>query len=138
MPFFASPQVATAAPEILTTEKGLKYSFLKGGKGSPPQVGDVVAIDYTGYKTDGSIFDATHSEGKKNNLTFKLGDRAVIAGLEDIVQQMTVGSKVQVIIPPEMAYGSKGVCLESGECLIKGGETLVYDVFLKKAAIPPP
>mmetsp|Transcript_51786 Transcript_51786/g.155403 ORF Transcript_51786/g.155403 Transcript_51786/m.155403 type:complete len:99 (-) Transcript_51786:597-893(-) len=85
------------------------------------------------------IFDATHSEGKKNALLFKAGSESgVIPGLNDIVAQMAVGEKVQAIVPPSMAYGDKGVCLESGECLIKPGSTLVYDVLLKKTSIPPP
>ena len=97
-----------------------------------------MAIDYTGYLTDGTIFDATHAIGKSNNLTFKLGSRSVIGGLDEIVSLMTVGEKVQMIVPPSLAYGDKGVCLDSGECLIKPGMTLVYDVFLKRSAIPPP
>jgi FKBP-type peptidyl-prolyl cis-trans isomerase len=51
---------------------------------------------------------------------------------------MVVGQKVQAIIPPNLAYGEKGVCLEDGECLIKPGSTLVYDVLLKRSSIPPP
>jgi len=55
-----------------------------------------------------------------------------------MVSRMAVGEKVQAIIPPELAYGEKGVCLESGECLIKPGATLVFDILLKKTSIPPP
>jgi len=46
--------------------------------------------------------------------------------------------KVQAIVPPGLAFGDKGLCLDSGECLIKPGATLVYDVTLKRTAIPPP
>ena len=84
------------------------------------------------------IFDATHSEGKKNALLFKLGSSAVIPGLNDLVAEMQVGEKVQAIIPPELAFGDEGICLETGDCLIKPGSTLVYDVLLKKSSIPPP
>ena len=55
-----------------------------------------------------------------------------------MVANMQVGQKVQAIIPPSMAYGDKGVCLDDGECLIKPGSTLVYDITLKKTSIPPP
>ena len=56
---------------------------------------------------------------------------------------MQVGQKVQAIIPPALAYGEKGVCIEKDEgaqreCLIKPGSTLVYDVYFKKCSIPPP
>ena len=84
------------------------------------------------------IFDATHSEGKSNALLFKLGSGSVIPGLDDMVAQMKVGQKVQAIIPPKLAYGDKGVCLDDGECLIKPDSTLVYDIVLKKSTIPPP
>ena len=55
-----------------------------------------------------------------------------------MVSRMVVGQKVQAIIPPGLAYGEKGVCLDDGECLIKPGSTLVYDIFLKRSSIPPP
>jgi FKBP-type peptidyl-prolyl cis-trans isomerase len=99
-------------------------------------------IDYTGYLSNGQIFDATHAIGKNNNLVFKLGDRAVIPGLEDVVSSMYVGDTVQAIIPPGLGYGKRGVCIEQEgkeeECLIKPDSTLVYDVLLKKVSIPPP
>jgi FKBP-type peptidyl-prolyl cis-trans isomerase len=49
-----------------------------------------------------------------------------------------VGEKVQAIIPSDFAFGDKGICIESGECLIPPKSTLVYDIFLKRSAIPPP
>ena len=58
-----------------------------------------------------------------------------------MVSKMVVGQKVQAIIPPKLAYADKGVCLDEdkgGECLIKPGSTLVYDIMLKKSSIPPP
>ena len=132
------------AVQIYNTSKGVKYAITKdlkkGAKETYPQPGDIVAVDFTGYKTNGQIFDATHSEGKSNALLFKLGSGSVIPGFEDIVSQMVVGQKVQAIIPPELAYGDKGVCLpdKPEECLVKPGETLVYDILLVKASIPPP
>jgi FKBP-type peptidyl-prolyl cis-trans isomerase len=64
---------ATAAPPIYKLDSGVQYATLKEGKGSYPQPGDIVAIEYTGYLTTGTIFDGTHSEGKQNALLFKLG-----------------------------------------------------------------
>ncbi|KAL7550365.1 hypothetical protein ACHAWF_013604 [Thalassiosira exigua] len=132
---------ATTAKEIITTPSGIKYAVTKqptDKKPVAPLKGDIVAIDYTGYLANGQIFDATHSGGKSNALLFKVGSGSVIPGLDDIVSRMVVGQKVQAIIPPELAYGEKGVCLDDGECLIKPGSTLVYDVFLKRSSIPPP
>lgn len=129
-----------AAPEILKTKGGVKYAITKEapGKAVRPLQGDIVAVDYTGYLSNGQIFDATHAEGKKKELLFQLGTSAVIPGLNEVIAEMAVGQKVQAIIPPELAFGDDGICLENGECLIKPGSTLVYDVFLKKSSIPPP
>jgi FKBP-type peptidyl-prolyl cis-trans isomerase len=133
-------QKAKAAPEILNTPSGIKYAVTKPpkDKGASPLKGDIVAIEYTGYLTDGSVFDGTHSVGKKNALMFELGGNAVIPGVSEMVQQMSVGESVQAIIPPSLAFGDKGICLENGECLVKPKSTLVYDIFLKRSAIPPP
>ena len=134
-----SPSNAASTKEILNTPSGIKYAVLKeGGKSTSPYKGDIVAVEYTGYLANGQIFDATHAEGKSNALLFKLGTGSVIPGLDEMVGLMAVGQKVQAIIPPSLAYGDKGVCLEDGECLIKPGSTLVYDIFLKKSSIPPP
>ena len=135
------PNLAQAGPQILTTADGkIKYATLKPAREkASSQNGDVVAVEYTGYLTDGTIFDATHAEGKKNVLMFQVGGNAVIQGVSNMVQEMGVGQKVQAIIPPELAFGDKGLCIEStGECLIKPGSTLVYDIYLKRSAIPPP
>ena len=136
----AMSQPALAAPEIkLTSDGKIKYAVVQAAKEKgPPQKGDIVAIDYTGYLTNGQIFDATHAEGKKNSLMFELGGNGVIPGISDVVQEMGVGQKVQAIIPSDLAFGEKGICLENGECLIPPKATLVYDVFLKRKGIPPP
>mmetsp|Transcript_10983 Transcript_10983/g.20122 ORF Transcript_10983/g.20122 Transcript_10983/m.20122 type:complete len:200 (-) Transcript_10983:317-916(-) len=135
------PSYAATAKEIITTESGIKYAVTKeptNKKPIAPLKGDIVAISTTGYLVNGQIFDATHAEGSSELLVFKVGSGSVIPGLDEIVSRMVVGQKVQAIIPPELAYGEKGVCLDDGECLIKPGSTLVYDVFLKKSSIPPP
>ena len=136
------PNNAMAAPTIYKLDSGVKYAITKDvDRGSYPQDGDIVAVEYTGYLTDGSIFDASHSEGKSNALLFKLGSTAVTPGMNKMVAEMKVGQKVQAIIPPELAFGDKGICIDKDgkqECLVKPGSTLVYDIFLKKSAIPPP
>ncbi|KAL3804719.1 hypothetical protein HJC23_008534 [Cyclotella cryptica] len=135
------PSYAVSTKEIFNTPSGIKYAILKESadkKPVAPYKGDIVAVEYTGYLANGQIFDATHAEGKSNALLFKVGSGSVIPGLDEMVSLMTVGQKVQAIIPPNLAYGDKGVCLEDGECLIKPGSTLVYDIYLKKSSIPPP
>ncbi|GMI18347.1 hypothetical protein TrLO_g7892 [Triparma laevis f. longispina] len=144
-----STSPALASPEIFTTSKGVKYAITSPSKqsttlGAPtsPQNDDICVISYTGYLTNGKIFDATHAEGKGKDLVFKLGEKQVIDGLDDLLREIKVGDKVQAIIPPSLAYGSRGVCIEKEgeekECLIKPDETLIYDVFFKKISLPPP
>lgn len=134
-----APAFAATPTKVYTLDSGIKYAITKEASSSTiPMQGDIVAIDYTGYLTSGQIFDATHSEGKLNALLFKVGTGAVIPGLDIMVANMKVGQKVQAIIPPGLAYSDKGVCLDDGECLIKPGSTLVYDITLKKSSIPPP
>lgn len=134
--------IASAAPQIFTTPSGIKYAVLTKPREKPTSAkGDIVAIEYTGYLTNGAIFDGTHAEGKRNALMFELGGNAVIDGVNEMVGQMGVGEKRQVIVPPEMAFGEKGICVgedDSQECLIKPNSTLVYDISLKRTAIPPP
>jgi FKBP-type peptidyl-prolyl cis-trans isomerase 2 len=50
-------------------------------------------------------------------LVFELGGNAVIEGINEMVRKMEVGQKVQAIIPPTLAFGDKGICIENGECL---------------------
>mmetsp|Transcript_14561 Transcript_14561/g.24154 ORF Transcript_14561/g.24154 Transcript_14561/m.24154 type:complete len:187 (+) Transcript_14561:134-694(+) len=135
----SSPQPALATPEIFNTPSGIKYAVLKdpAKKKGFPQEGDIVAIEYTGYLANGQIWDSTHAEGK-SNLVFLLGTNAVNDGINEMVSNMVVGQKVQAIIPAKLAFGDKGLCLDDGECLIKPGATLVYDIFLRKSSIPPP
>ena len=77
-------------------------------------------------------------EGKRNALTFELGTQVVTPGINEMVANMGLGEKVQAIVPPALGFGDKGLCLDDGECLIKPGATLVYDIYLKRIAIPPP
>ena len=76
-------------------------------------------------------------------MLFKLGSTVVIPGINEVLSYMQVGEKVQAIIPPNLAFGSEGICLKNedgtkGDCLIPGDATLVYDISLKKTAVPPP
>jgi len=135
------PPAVAAGPTIynLDSSPGLKYAITKEVKtGRFPQQGDIVSIEYTGYLSNGAIFDATHAEGTGKQLVFLLGSSNVNTGINAMLAEMRVGQKVQAIIPPEYAFGDKGICLEDGECLVKPGATLVYDILLKKSSIPPP
>jgi FKBP-type peptidyl-prolyl cis-trans isomerase len=87
LPSTAPLPAQAAAPQILETPNGIKYAVLtppKNKSAPPPVKGDLVAIEYTGYLTDGTVFDSTHAEGKKNALLFQLGGTAVIEGINEM------------------------------------------------------
>ncbi|MBK8549704.1 MAG: FKBP-type peptidyl-prolyl cis-trans isomerase [Ignavibacteria bacterium] len=65
-----------------------------------------VEVHYTGYLTDGKIFDS--SRDRNAPIEFVLGTKQVISGWDEGIALMSVGDKYRLIIPPELAYGKKG------------------------------
>jgi peptidylprolyl isomerase len=87
------------------TRSGLAYRVLKQGpgKGPSPQVTTRVRVDYTGWTTDGKMFDSSITRGKP--ISFKLDQ--VIKGWTEGVQLMKVGDSFRFWIPATLAYGVK-------------------------------
>jgi len=87
--------------------KKLVIKDLETGKGPEAKIGDEVTVHYVGvlYKT-GKQFDASWDRGEP--FTFELGVGQVIAGWEQGIEGMKVGGRRELIIPPELAYGSEG------------------------------
>ncbi|HEU0035341.1 MAG TPA: FKBP-type peptidyl-prolyl cis-trans isomerase [Kofleriaceae bacterium] len=95
------PDVAKPPGDAKKTEKGVSYKVLKAGKGGPkPKATDTVRVHYTGWTTDGRMFDSSVVRGEPAE--FSLG--GVIAGWTDGIPVMSVGDKVRFWIPEEMAY----------------------------------
>ena len=115
------------------TDSGIKYVELKKGDGAFPNEGDYVTLVYTGYLSNGTIFDDNNVKGKKA-LSFRYGKKQIIQGIEDVLNTMQVGGERTCTIPSSLAYGDKGVCLPEG-CLVPPGETLRY--YLKLKAVAP-
>ncbi|MTH96762.1 FKBP-type peptidyl-prolyl cis-trans isomerase [Roseibium sp. RKSG952] len=84
----------------------LEIKDLKKGTGETANVGDTVTVNYTGWLMDGTKFDS--SLDRNTPFSFTLGERRVIPGWEQGVEGMQVGGKRELIIPPELAYGSRG------------------------------
>jgi FKBP-type peptidyl-prolyl cis-trans isomerase len=119
------PDVAKAPAGAKKTEKGVSYRVLKPGKGGPkPKPTDTVKVHYTGWTTDGRMFDS--SSLRNEPAEFPLG--GVIAGWTDGLQVMSVGDKVRFWIPEELAY--KGAPA-------KPQGMLVFDVELLEIKEPP-
>jgi len=119
-PIAAPKDVAKAPKSAKVTASGLAYKVLKKGKGKKPTAADRVEVHYTGWTTDGKMFDSSVARGH----TATFGLRQVIAGWTEGVQLMPVGSKFMFYIKPELAYG------EGGGGPIPPNSTLIFQVEL--------
>jgi FKBP-type peptidyl-prolyl cis-trans isomerase len=97
----------TAHHQLQYTQQGVRFVFWEHGTGPLPTPGSRVAVRYTGFLPDGHIFDASAASG--GPLRFRVGRKEVIAGLDELMLQLPVGSRVRAWIPAALAYGTKGV-----------------------------
>ncbi len=93
-------------PGVMTTPSGLQYKVIKEGTGRSPASTDTVAVKYKGSFLDGTVFDASDMHAGEPIAHFEV-DR-VIPGWTEALQLMKVGSKYQLFIPAELAYGADG------------------------------
>jgi FKBP-type peptidyl-prolyl cis-trans isomerase len=105
---------------VVTLPSGLQYKILKAGTGKRPTDADTVECRYRGTHIDGTEFDSSY--GKEQPAIFKLS--GVISGWREALKLMPVGSKWQLFIPPQLAYGQQG----SGH--IGPNETIVFEIEL--------
>lgn len=96
----------TMAENLETAPSGLQYVDLKVGTGASPQTGQTAVVHYTGWLVDGKKFDSSKDRGQP--FSFALGRGQVIKGWDEGVATMKVGGKRNLLIPPELAYGSRG------------------------------
>ena len=93
-------------PEAKKTNTGIRFIVLKEGSGAIGQPGDRVKVLYTGRLLNGTIFD--QKLDPKDPFTLRIGRGEVIRGWDQILQLMKAGEKRIVIVPPELAYGTRG------------------------------
>lgn len=121
-------QLAAFTEGCTKSPNGIYYQILKEGKGSKAGKGKTAKVEYQGYLQDGSIFDASkgfHPQGHEG-LSFRLGAGEMIPGFDLMVQDMKVGETRKMVIPPELAYGARGV----PQAGIPGGAYIAFDVQL--------
>ena len=106
---------------VIVTESGLQYKVLVQGEGEVPQRTDKVLVNYEGRLVDGTVFDASAKHGDKP-ASFRADQ--VIKGWTEALTMMPVGSKWQLYIPYELAYGERNM----GN--IKPFSALIFDVEL--------
>jgi FKBP-type peptidyl-prolyl cis-trans isomerase FklB len=89
---------------VITLPDGLQYKILKAGTGPKPAATDSVVCNYKGTLIDGTEFDSSYKRGQP--ATFPVDK--VIKGWTEALQLMPVGSKWELYVPSEMAYGARG------------------------------
>jgi hypothetical protein len=89
-----------------TTATGLQFRVVKEGEGASPTVSDIALVHYTGMLEDGKVFDS--SEGKQP-LPLPVGPGGSIPGFSEGLQKMQKGGEYILKIPPQLAYGERGV-----------------------------
>ncbi len=107
------------------TESGLYYQITEHGTGEQPQRGQHVAVHYTGMLLDKTVFDSSYRRRKP--IEFKVGVGQVISGWDEGIMLLHQGDKARLVIPAELAYGSRGA---GG--VIPPNATLIFDVELVK------
>jgi FKBP-type peptidyl-prolyl cis-trans isomerase len=113
------------ARDAKRTFTGLRYIILKPGDttSATPEKGMEVTVLYKGMLLDGTVFD--QSPDPEHPLKIRLGRGGLIEGWEQALQKMHKGEKILLIVPPEMAYGSRG-----RPPTIKRNATLVFEMEL--------
>jgi FKBP-type peptidyl-prolyl cis-trans isomerase len=116
---------------VVTLADGLQYKILTAGNGPKPTVTDVVVCKYRGMLIDGKEFD--NSVKRPEPSSFPVN--RVIKGWTEALQLMPVGSKWQLFVPPDLAYGDRGSPPDIGP-----GSTLIFEIELvsiQPKAAPP-
>lgn len=106
---------------VVVLPSGLQYKILTTGNGPKPKASDTVKCHYEGKLINGQIFDSSIRRGEPAEFPVS----GVIAGWVEVLQLMPVGSKWQLYIPAELAYGTHGAGQSIGP-----NETLIFDVEL--------
>jgi FKBP-type peptidyl-prolyl cis-trans isomerase FklB len=106
---------------VKTTASGLQYKVIKEGSGAQPKETDTVMANYRGTLINGTEFDSSYKRGQPT--TFPVS--GVIKGWTEALQMMKVGSKYQLFIPANLAYGERAMGPDIGP-----NSTLIFEVEL--------
>ena len=114
-------------PGVKVLPSGLQYKVITEGHGEVPKASDEVEVIYEGRLIDGTVFDSTKKHGQQSD-KFNAGN--LIKGWTEALTTMPVGSKWQIYIPQELAYGAR----QAGQ--IPPYSTLVFDLELVSIVKP--
>lgn len=107
--------------DIVTLPSGLQYKVITAGKGKKPKATDTVTTHYRGTLIDGTEFDSSHKRGEPASFPVS----GVIPGWTEALQLMPIGSKWQLFVPANLAYGPRGAGQQIGP-----NATLIFEVEL--------
>jgi FKBP-type peptidyl-prolyl cis-trans isomerase FkpA len=93
-----------APKEFTKTPSGLQYRILRRGSGDCPTAGSRVKVDYLGTLENGVVFDESYNQ--PSSVEFSLGN--VVPGWTEGMQLINPGGMIELVIPPELGYGSRG------------------------------
>lgn len=117
-------EVETKFPGFSKDSNGIYYKTTKEGSGSKIGGRRAVAVEYKGYLVSGQVFDQSKGRGP---LEFTTAGGQMIPGFDIMVQDMKLGEKRTIVLPPEQAYGAQGI-----PGIIPGGAYIAFDVELTK------
>ncbi|PYT77351.1 MAG: hypothetical protein DMG40_23815 [Acidobacteria bacterium] len=106
---------------VVTLPSGLEYKILQEGTGPKPTAADTVTVNYRGTLLNGTEFDSSYKRGQPANFPVS----QIIKGWTEALELMPVGSKWQLFIPPDLAYGLRGANPTIGP-----NSTLIFEVEL--------
>ena len=114
--------------------EGIRYVDIAIGNGLEAAAGDTVAVAYSGWLTDGQMFDRSpvNEAGQIETFGFTVGSGQVIQGWDIGVNGMKEGGKRRLIIPSQLAYGENG----AADAVIPPGAMLIFDVELAQVQKP--
>lgn len=118
-----SPELLTIPGDTVKAASGLQYIVRAEGTGAVAEPNDTVAIRYTGFLPDGTLFDSSFASFGKQPVVFPLN--GVIPGFQEGISGMKIGGVRRLIIPPSLAYGA-----DSPSQCIPPNSTLIFDVEL--------
>ena len=106
---------------VVTLDSGLQYKEIQPGEGRTPQAMDSVTVNYRGSLIEGTEFDSSYERGKPSTYQVK----KVIKGWREALLLMKEGAKWELYIPPQLAYGKRGL-----RSRIPPNSALIYEVEL--------
>ncbi len=113
-------------PGVVSLASGLQYKILKEGNGPKPGAANAIECNFKGSFIDGTEFNSSQRAGKP--AIFKMND--VVAGWKEVWSLMPVGTKFQLFVPSQLAYGEKGVMGARARYQIPPNSMLIFEIEL--------